>query len=613
MFWRPSVKRHLPGCVFHLVLADTPPPGFDLTNEPFDVLIQIEKLGIENAKQWIFQHSVVETCTGVKGFALQRLLAREDCDAVLYFDPDIVVLGPLETLLESLQHSAVVLTPHLTEPEKDTVAIEDNELSALRHGVYNLGFLGVRASAEGRRFAGWWANRLENYCFDDIPRGIFTDQRWIDLAPGYFDELKILRDPGYNVCTWNLTHRHVAGGMRDGFTVNGQPLYFYHFSGLDSGAQKAMLDRYGSKMPALYELRDWYLAECDRMGQRQFENIPWTYDFFENGERVTPLHRKLYGERADLREAFPNPFSTKSPGRSYCHWFEINEGNTTADVAARPPSGIVQKLEAPLGKQHNPARELCYRIYLSTCGAETAVAAEFVKNLFSITHRSAHVYLVGPQSQLEVLLGSEAPASSVASLTVPEGASHEQAFIAVVNECQGAWDFIFLTPDVVLPDLWDLRLAWSAERVTGVATVSPINESSACTRIGIAPLEDGVDLIDRACYWYSLRRNPAIPAFLTDCCYVRREAVSDALTSRPNLSTFAEFADVCRRFRWSHVLADHVYSGTVKEPAHDSSPVAGLIEEDLANHVNDLVSGKKPGSAQQRAAPCQGAATAYSA
>lgn len=587
-----SVKRHLPGCVFHLVLADMPPPGFDLTNEPFDVLIQIEKLGIENAKQWIFQHSVVETCTGVKGFALQRLLAREDCDAVLYFDPDIVVLGPLETLLESLQHSAVVLTPHLTEPEKDTVAIEDNELSALRHGVYNLGFLGVRASAEGRRFAGWWANRLENYCFDDIPRGIFTDQRWIDLAPGYFDELKILRDPGYNVCTWNLTHRHVAGGMRDGFTVNGQPLYFYHFSGLDSGAQKAMLDRYGYKMPALYELRDWYLAECDRMGQRQFENIPWTYDFFENGERVAPLHRKLYGERADLREAFPNPFSTKSPGRSYCHWFEINEGNTTADVAARPPSGMVQKLEAPLGKQHNPARELCYRIYLSTCGAETAVAAEFVKNLFSITHRSASLYLVGPQSQLEVLLGSQAPASSVASLTVPEGASHEQAFIAVVNECQGAWDFIFLTPDVVLPDLWDLRLAWSAERVTGVATVSPINESSACTRIGIAPLEDGVDLIDRACYWYSLRRNPAIPAFLTDCCYVRREAVSDALTSRPNLSTFAEFADVCRRFRWSHVLADHVYSGTVKEPAQDSSPVAGPIEEDLANHVNDLVTGK---------------------
>ncbi len=587
-----SVKRNLPDSVFHLVLADMVPLDFDLKNEPFDSLIQIEKLDIENAKQWIFQHSIVEACTGVKGFALRRLLAEEDCDAVLYFDPDIVVLRPLQMLLESLEHSAVVLTPHLTEPEKNTVAIEDNELSALRHGVYNLGFLGVRACAEGHRFADWWANRLEHFCYDDIPRGLFTDQRWVDLAPGYFDALKILRDPGYNVCTWNLTHRLVAGGMRDGFTVNGQPLYFYHFSGLDSGAQKAMLDRYGSKMPALYELRDWYLAECDRMGQRQFENMSWTYEFFENGERVTPLHRKLYKERADLRKAFPNPFSTKSAGRSYCHWFEVNEGNTTADVAAGPIPGMVRKMEAPLGKQRHAARELCYRIYLSVCGAETAVAAEFAKNLFSITHQSANLHFVGPRSQLEVLLQSEALAGLAAPLAVPDGASHEQAFIAVVNECQCAWDFIFLTPDVVLPDLWDLRLAWSAERVTGVATVSPINESSECTRIGIAPVEDRVDLIDRACYWYSLRRNPAIPHFLTDCCYVRREAVSDALASRPNLSTFADFAEVCRRFRWSHVLADHVYSGTVKDPAEDSSSVAGPIEEDLANHVNNLVTGK---------------------
>src|ERR1700721_544950 len=131
---------------------------------------------------------------------------------------------------------------------------------------------------------------------------------------------------------------------------------------------------------------------------------------------------------------------------------------------------------------------------------------------------------------------SDAPVGSVASLAVTEGASHEQAFIAVVKECRGEWDFIFVTPDVLLPDLWDLRLAWSAERDIGVATVSPRNESSAFTRLGIASFQDSVDLIDRACYWFSLRRDPAIPEFLTDCCYVRREAVRDAIRSSPNLS-----------------------------------------------------------------------------
>jgi glycosyltransferase involved in cell wall biosynthesis len=592
-----SVKRHLPDCVFHLVIADRLPLDFELRNEPFDSLMRIEELGIPNAKQWIFQHSIVEACTGVKGFALQRLLARKDCDIVLYFDPDIVVLHSLAALLGCFEHSAVVLTPHLTEPESNQVAIQDNELSALRHGVYNLGFLGVRACAEGRRFADWWANRLEHFCYDDIPRGIFTDQRWVDLAPAYFDTLKILRDPGYNVCTWNLTHRRIAGSVPDGLTVNGQPLYFYHFSGLDSGAQKAMLDRYGSEMPALYQLRDWYLAECDRLGQRQSENISWIYDFFDNGERITSLHRKLYRERADLRKAFPNPFSSRNNSRSYGHWFEINEGNETPDAAVDPPTGMVRKMEAPVGKQHAPTQALDYRIYLSVCGSEPISeagldAAVFAKDLLNITYQRANLHLVGPSSRLELLRQSGPPASSLASLAVPEDASHEDAFIAIVKECRGEWDFIFLTADVVLPDLWDLRLAWSAERMGGVATVSPINEHSAYTRLGIAPLHDGVDQIDRACYWYSLRRNPEIPEFLTDCFYVKREAVADVLRSGKSLNTFREFGEACRRFRWSHALADHMYTGTIKEPGQNPSLLVGPLEQELANQVNDVVAGK---------------------
>jgi hypothetical protein len=124
-------------------------------------------------------------------------------------------------------------------PERTRDAILDNEFSVLRHGIYNLGFVAVSNTAEGRRFAEWWADRLKDFCYDDIPRGLFTDQRWVDLAPAYFDSVRILRSPQYNVCTWNLTHRTVNGSFARGFTVNGLPLVFYHFSGLDSGAAVA--------------------------------------------------------------------------------------------------------------------------------------------------------------------------------------------------------------------------------------------------------------------------------------------------------------------------------------------------------------------------------------
>ena len=176
-------------------------------------------------------------------------------------------------------------------------------------------------------FARWWKDRLREYCCDDIPRGMFTDQRWMDLAPAYFDEVVILREPVFNVATWNLSRRKVEGEFARGLTIDGKQIVFYHFSGLDSGAQFYMLNRYGASMRGLYELRSWYLSECDRMGQQEFSRIPWAYGTFDNGEPIQPLHRQRYRERAELRAAFPNPFATTDVNQSYYHWFRANRGN----------------------------------------------------------------------------------------------------------------------------------------------------------------------------------------------------------------------------------------------------------------------------------------------
>jgi hypothetical protein len=320
-----SVKRLHPELKFHLFLSDAIPPGFDLAQEPFDFLWTVDDLGIENPSQWVFQHSIVEVSTGIKGFALLKLLDLPDCFQVLYFDPDIVVLDRLDCLLGRFDSGSVLLTPHITEPEATIDAILDNEICVLQHGVFNLGFLGVKNSSEGRRFARWWADRLYHFCVDDIPRGLFTDQRWVDLVPAFFPDHCVLRDPVYNVCTWNLTHRKVEGSLAAGLTANGQRIVFYHFSGLDSGAQEGMLHKYGATMPALYELRAWYLAESDRLGQREMSAIPWKYSVFDNGEPITPLHRTRYRQREDLRAAFPDPFATADVNRSYYHWFEAND------------------------------------------------------------------------------------------------------------------------------------------------------------------------------------------------------------------------------------------------------------------------------------------------
>ena len=79
-------------------------------------LHQPRDLDIPDWRPWAFCHSMVELCTAVKPFMLKQLLAREDCDAVVYLDPDICVFSPLPEIAERLQTDRIVgdTPPHRT-------------------------------------------------------------------------------------------------------------------------------------------------------------------------------------------------------------------------------------------------------------------------------------------------------------------------------------------------------------------------------------------------------------------------------------------------------------------------------------------------------------------
>lgn len=317
-----SAKRQSSEIQFHLLLCDDYPSDGDLDAEPFDSIINVTELPIAERESWLFGHTVVEMCTAVKALGFLEIARRFSAEKIFYFDPDMLILSGLDGLIARLDRHSLLLTPHLSEPEQSVDAVMDNEIASLKHGVFNLGFLGVRASAEGMQFLRWWADRLHYFCHDDIAGGLFTDQRWLDLAPAFFEDIAILREPIYNVATWNLTHRPVAGSLEHGLTVNGEPLSFYHFSGFDGGAQETMLKKYAERGSVLFDLRRWYVGECQRLGQQALGNRPCRYDAFDNGEKITRAQRLLYRSRLDLQQAFPHPFQAE--GDSYHRWYQRN-------------------------------------------------------------------------------------------------------------------------------------------------------------------------------------------------------------------------------------------------------------------------------------------------
>lgn len=320
-----SVKQTNPNVTFVVCLLEKEVHPSAQSCKYFDEVLLAKNLGFDHFEKFIFKHSIVEASTSVKGQLFVHLLEKYAHEnKFVYLDPDIQVFDELVELNRTLDDHAIVLTPHLCQPEEILDAVMDNELCALQHGVFNLGFLAIRRADESERFIRWWASRLSMFCYDDIPRGIFTDQKWIDLAPCYFD-VYILKHPGYNVAPWNLSRRKLS--EKGPYRVNGEALRFFHFSGFDSGANEGMIHKYvPDKSNPIYTIREQYVNELHAMGQHELGKTPWSYDYFHDGKRIEQSSRIAFRDVPELPYRVDNPFEKNNEFfRNYQNVHQISE------------------------------------------------------------------------------------------------------------------------------------------------------------------------------------------------------------------------------------------------------------------------------------------------
>lgn len=303
-----SLKKHHPQWDMHLLLVDNMPDKVESDLSAFSCITKADDLAIPNFSRWMFGHTLVEACTAVKPFMLNHLLGL-GYENVIYLDPDTAVFSTLQPLVDMLGHASVLLTPHINRPEETEKAILQNEINSLRHGLYNLGFIAVRNDETGRGAARWWQDRCYLACYDDIPQGVFTDQKWIDLLPVFFEGVEVVRNSACNVATWNYNQRRIERTASGEFTVDGNPLMFHHFTGYDSGTHHEMLRPFRQDMPAALTLSEWYEAQCRQHENERMSAIKWKYASYETGEPIAPAHRRLYRSSPDLMERFPDPFS----------------------------------------------------------------------------------------------------------------------------------------------------------------------------------------------------------------------------------------------------------------------------------------------------------------
>jgi hypothetical protein len=257
--------------------------------EPFAEVIAAADVEPRFAAMSVY-YDALELNTAVKPAAFRRLLG--EAASVTYLDPDIYVFRPLEAVRGALESAELALIPHLTRPLAGEAM--PNERAILQSGVYNLGFAGLRPTPKALALIDWWRERCRFDCRVDFAAGLFTDQRWMDLTPGFVDELAILRDPALNLAYWSLEGRTVARGPQ-GWTVDGAPLAFFHFSGFDP-ARPDVLSKHQDRIrvapgSALAELLEFYAGKLLANGHAAASATPYAFDRFPSGRPVTPAMR----------------------------------------------------------------------------------------------------------------------------------------------------------------------------------------------------------------------------------------------------------------------------------------------------------------------------------
>jgi hypothetical protein len=224
-----SLLRHNPDYHFVIGLADELNGRINVEDYKSFEFIPLSALHLPNQNQLTGQYTIFELSCALKAYYASYLLKKYHPEIVLYFDTDICVYDKLTPIEDVLADGSIVLSPHFVTP-LPADGKYPLERDVLGSGLYNGGFVGFRDDANGIAFVNWWQERLKDQGYNNICESMMVDQLWLNLAPLFFRQVRLLDHAGCNTAYWNM-HERTIRQTENLYFVNDKPLVFFHFSG----------------------------------------------------------------------------------------------------------------------------------------------------------------------------------------------------------------------------------------------------------------------------------------------------------------------------------------------------------------------------------------------
>ena len=320
-----SVHEYSKSVDFIIIVADEPSTDIQKKFTP-NVLIAKDILHYTSEKwyEMAFKYNLTEFCTSIKPYSFNYFF-EHGYEKVIYLDPDILTFSSMNVVFDYLDNYSAVVTPHIVIPDESN-AFENNDLNLLHSGVYNFGFIALKNTSQCKKIINWWGNRLQDYCFDDRTKDLYTDQKWGEFLTCYLgNDILVTKNKGLNLAPWNFHERRVINRNNELFVCsrNEEPqkeekLIFVHYSGYNyqlllSGEVFQKNIKTLKKYDDIQPLIEKYTNKLRAADISTFIGERYTYNYFNNedlyiSDELRLLYRGFIESKNNIGE---NPFDNK--------------------------------------------------------------------------------------------------------------------------------------------------------------------------------------------------------------------------------------------------------------------------------------------------------------
>jgi hypothetical protein len=148
------------------------------------------------------------------------LLKRIKAPHLTYLDADLCFYQDPQILIDEMGEHDVFITKHNYDEKYD---------EAENSGIFCVQFVTFKNNNNGKSILKEWAYQCIDWCYEHIEDAKFGDQKYLDIWPEKYHNIKVSEHLGAGVAPWNLRKYEIDENLNIKYQENQYPIIFYHF------------------------------------------------------------------------------------------------------------------------------------------------------------------------------------------------------------------------------------------------------------------------------------------------------------------------------------------------------------------------------------------------